>query len=239
MTLTTKLAADKLRPDPSHDEYVRQWAEMYEASNYGKGMAGYFLRRSHVWSERPFGPDTRFSKVLEVGAGTGIHVRFVRHAFDEYWLTDLNPPFLEKLVIGDDTPARGRIHIKSENATALSFPDNTFDRLIAAHVLEHLPQPHLVLREWVRVLRPGGILSLVLPCDPGVAWRVGRAVGSRGKFVKAGMAYDYWMAREHVNPINNLTSFIQYYFKTVDEEWWPFRVPSMDLNLFYIAHILV
>jgi hypothetical protein len=47
------------------------------------------------------------------------------------------------------------------------------------------------------------------------------------------------MAREHVNAINNLVSLVRYYFRNVSEEWLPFRIPSMDLNLFYVAHIRV
>jgi len=235
------MAADikKMSDDPDHGEYVRTWSGTYERSNYEQGLSGYFLTRSHRWCEEPFGPDTHFGKVLEVGAGTGIHVRFVRHVFDEYWVTDLNVPFLERAVAADAPRSRGSVRVGQQDATSLTFADDTFDRVIAAHVLEHLPAPHRVLREWVRVLKPGGTLSLVLPCDPGVAWRIGRAVGSRGKFVKAGLDYDYWMAREHVNPINNLVSFVRHYFEEVHETWLPFRVPSMDVNLFYIAHVRV
>jgi hypothetical protein len=47
------------------------------------------------------------------------------------------------------------------------------------------------------------------------------------------------MAREHVNPINNLVAFVRHYFPDVRDQWLPLRVPSMDLNLFYIAHIRV
>lgn len=229
----------KMSDDPDHGEYVRMWSQTYEGSNYEQGLSGYFLTRSHRWCERAFGPDVHFGNVLEVGAGTGVHLRFVRHTFDEYWITDLNTPFLERAAAADAPRTRGSVRVSQQDATSLTFGDDTFDRVIATHVLEHLPEPHRVLREWVRVLKPGGILSLVLPCDPGVAWRIGRAVGSRGKFVKAGLDYDYWMAREHMNPINNLASFVRHYFDDVDESWLPFRVPSMDLNLFYIAHVRV
>jgi ubiquinone/menaquinone biosynthesis C-methylase UbiE len=235
----TGAAADKMRSEPSQSQYLKQWSKLYEQSNYNEGVAGYFLGKSHQWAERPFGREVTFPSVLEVGAGTGIHLRFVRHAFDHYWLTDLNPPFLEKVHLGNRSNDRGQLHIQQENAAALSFGDNVFDRVIAAHVLEHLVHPHRVLREWARVLKPGGVLSLVLPCDPGVAWRLGRALASRRKFIRAGLDYDYWMAREHVNSINNLVSLVRYYFDNVSEEWLPLRIPSIDINLFYIAHIRV
>ena len=109
--------------------------------------------------------------------------------------------------------------------------------MIAAHVLEHLYRPCDVMREWVRVLKPGEVMTLVLPCDPRLLWRLGRYAVARKNFIKAGVEYDYWQAREHVNPINNLVSFIRYYFPEVEEKWLPCRVPSIDINLFYIVHV--
>lgn len=228
-----------VKHDPNHAEYLQHWSELYESNNYDHGLAGYFLNKSHEWSERPFAEDQHFSKVLEVGAGTGVHLHHVRHSFDEYWLTDLNPPMLDQSIAPQHISHQGHVIPQTENATALSFPDATFDRVIAAHVLEHLYQPHVVLREWVRVLKSGGVLTLVLPCDPGVAWRLGRYASARKKFIRAGLDYDYWMAREHVNPINVLVAFVRYYFENIVEDWRPFRIKSMDINLFYIAHIRV
>lgn len=227
-----------MKSDPDFSQYSTCWSSIYEAKNYDEGLAGYFLKKSHEWSERPYGNDCCFPKVLEVGAGTGIHIKHVRHKFDEYWMTDLNTDMLE-CAANASVNRQGRIVMKRENACELSFPDATFDRLIAAHVLEHLPNPHEVLREWARVLKPGGTLTLVLPCDPGMSWRFGRSVGVRKKFTLIGMEYDYWMAREHINPINNLLSFIRYYFESYEEDWRPLKIPSIDLNLFYICHILV
>lgn len=229
-------ATKKVRENPSYDDYLQQWAALYEDVNYDEGLAGYFLKKSHVWAERPWGPDTHFSRVLEVGAGTGVHIDHVRHSFDSYTMTDLNPPLMDQISTAG-TGSGGQVITEVQDATRLSYEDDSFDRLIAAHVLEHLPKPHEVLQEWTRVLKPGGVLTLVLPCDPGVAWRLGRYAVARKKFIEAGLDYDYWMAREHINAINNLVAFVRHFFPRVEEQWLPFRVPSMDLNLFYITHI--
>jgi ubiquinone/menaquinone biosynthesis C-methylase UbiE len=228
-----------IRSDPDHDEYLRRWTSLYQRSNYDKGLAAYFLRKSHEWAERPFGADDHFARVLEVGAGSGEHLEHVRHRFDEYVMTDANPAFLEQAAAKRRSSARGRIVVAREDATRLSIADGAFDRLIATHVLEHLPQPQAVLREWARVVRPGGTVTLVLPCDPGFLWRFGRRLGPRATFTRAGIDYDYWMAREHINAINNLVTFVRFYFDDIDERWLPLRIPSMDLNLFYIAHVRV
>jgi len=228
-----------MKPDPDYDDFTKQWAALYQDQNYDSGLTGYFLRKSHAWAEAAFGPEVHFGKVLEVGAGTGMHIKFIRHSYDEYWITDRNQPLMDKIALSDTAGRRGKLFFAGEDATKLTFPDASFDRLIAVHVLEHLYPPHKVLREWARVLKPGGVISLVLPCDPGALWRLGRYAIARNKFIKAGFNYDYWMARDHVNPINNLVSFIRYYFPDLSEQWFPCRVPSMDLNLFYIANIFI
>lgn len=47
----------------------------------------------------------------------------------------------------------------------LPLPDDTFDLIYASHVLEHIDWEKTVevLREWVRVLRPGGDLEIWVP----------------------------------------------------------------------------
>ena len=45
-----------------------------------------------------------------------------------------------------------------------------------------------------------------------------------------------WSDFGMVNPINALVELIKYYFDDLQQEWWPFRIPSMDLNLFYACH---
>lgn len=49
------------------------------------------------------------------------------------------------------------------DALALPFPDDTFDRVIAAEVLEHIPADTRALAELVRVLRPGGTIAVTVP----------------------------------------------------------------------------
>jgi SAM-dependent methyltransferase len=49
------------------------------------------------------------------------------------------------------------------DALALPFADATFDRVIAAEVLEHIPDDRTAIGELVRVLRPGGTLAVTVP----------------------------------------------------------------------------
>ena len=226
-----------MRPDPDPQVYQGRLDASYRARNYGGSLAARMMRRGHVLLERAFDASAVFPTVVEVGAGTGEHLPHVRHDFDRYFLTDLNPTRLADARADLPATLAERVIVTSEDATRLSFADASADRLIACHILEHLPDPHAVLREWHRVVRPGGVLSILLPCDPGLLWRTGRALGPRAAAERAGIEYDYWMAREHVNGIGNLVTLIRYYFDQVQETWFPTHMPSVDLNLFYLCQI--
>jgi phosphatidylethanolamine/phosphatidyl-N-methylethanolamine N-methyltransferase len=226
-----------MRTEPDIGVYNQRLADAYRSLNYGRSLSGVFMRRGHVLLEREFDSATHFSKVLEVGAGAGEHLGFVRHGFDHYLMTDWNDIRLQHARAALPESLRGRVGVGREDATKLSLDDGSVDRLIACHILEHLYRPHEVLREWHRVLRRGGVMSILLPCDPGMLWRFGRLLGPRASAERAGIDYDYWMAREHVNPIGNLVTFIRYYFEERKEIWYPARIPSTDLNLFFLCHL--
>jgi demethylmenaquinone methyltransferase/2-methoxy-6-polyprenyl-1,4-benzoquinol methylase len=48
--------------------------------------------------------------------------------------------------------------LQQSDIRTIPYPDHTFDVAMAAHVLEHLPDPQVALHEMVRVLKPGGIM---------------------------------------------------------------------------------
>lgn len=98
--------------------------------------------------------------VLEMGCGTGA-----------FWSANLDRmPLLPRLVLSDISPgmvseARTSLQPAMPHATfsiidaqAIPFPDSSFDLVIANHMLYHVPDRPLALREIHRVLRPGGHL---------------------------------------------------------------------------------
>ena len=197
------------------------------------------MRRSHMLIEKPYTEKNKFSRVLEIGAGSGVHIRFVRHQFDEYVMTDGAEDMVAQLQLASTELSDPRVTVATENACRLSFGDHSFDRVIATHVLEHLPSPQVVVEEWRRVVKPGGVLSIVLPCDPGFAWRLGRVFGPRAAAQRRGIDYDYAMALEHVNAITNLIAILRHHFDNRKEYWWPSLVPQSDINLIFAINITI
>lgn len=53
--------------------------------------------------------------------------------------------------------------VRHGDATALCFADASLDAILCLDVLEHVPDFRAALREFARVLRPGGVLLLTVP----------------------------------------------------------------------------
>ena len=49
------------------------------------------------------------------------------------------------------------------DAQSLPFRDNVFDDAVSCHVIEHVPNPTRMLREMLRVVKPGGSIQVVCP----------------------------------------------------------------------------
>ncbi|WP_446028960.1 class I SAM-dependent methyltransferase [Lelliottia amnigena] len=220
-------------------EWRNNFHALYDNANYSSSLQAKVMHASHRLLERPFSQANYFPKVLEIGAGTGEHTQFLRHNFDHYVISDQDAKTLEVAKNKINTSLKDKFIFEAQTGESINHPDNSFDRVIAAHVLEHIYQPHLALKEWRRVIKDGGVLSILLPTDPGVAWRIGRMLGPRKHAYAAGIAYDYIMAREHVNSCINLIAILKHYFPECKEAWWPVPLPSVDLNLFYAFHATV
>ena len=86
------------------------------------------------------------------------------------------------------------------------------------------------------------MLSISLPTDPGLLWRLGRLIIKyfivRRTYNVSKEEYEYINATEHINSIFTLINLIRYNFKNqIKENFLPFKIKLVDLNLFYIVHI--
>jgi SAM-dependent methyltransferase len=57
----------------------------------------------------------------------------------------------------------GPVDVIDDAETLATIPDGGADFLISAHVIEHMRDPIGAIRHWLRVLRPGGLLYLIVP----------------------------------------------------------------------------
>ena len=55
------------------------------------------------------------------------------------------------------------VDVFADLAEPLPFTDRSFDTVLLSDVLEHIPNPEILLREIVRVLRPGGSIIIGVP----------------------------------------------------------------------------
>jgi SAM-dependent methyltransferase len=115
-------------------------------------------------------PITPGERVLDLGCGGG------RHAFELYRrgahvvafdhnaeeLAEVATMFLAMSLsgeVGDGAEAQ----VVQGDVLSLPFPDGSFDAVIAAEVLEHIPDDERAMAEITRIVRPGGRVAVTVP----------------------------------------------------------------------------
>lgn len=109
----------------------------------------------------------RFARVLDVGCATGVYLSWAfDHGYGQRLLAgvDLSPVMLSEAT-ARLRPARDAgvdVRLRVASATALPFPDDSFDALICNGVAKYLDDEMLAtfLTEAARVLRSGGRLAV-------------------------------------------------------------------------------
>ena len=107
------------------------------------------------------------SRLLEVGCGPGRLWTENLDSLPEEWsitLTDASPGMVAEgeARLGSDR----RFEFRVADASEIPFEEGRFDAVVANHMLYHVPDRALAIRELRRVLRPGGVLLVVTNADP-------------------------------------------------------------------------
>lgn len=225
------------------DALDRYYAESYDDVVHS-GAGGAVQRLFHLAVERPWSERHRFETVLELGATSGEHLDFVRHGFARYAMLDIrDSESARKVAERASTPAAAVEFVVGDAQDLAGFSDASVDRLVSMCLLHHLDDPRGSLRNWRRVVRPGGVLSIFLPCDPGLAWRTGRAATTFRAARADGMSeleLRYVNACDHRNHVASLRWLVEGVF--ADDEIalrrYPFNaLDSWNANLFMTFQI--
>jgi len=114
-------------------------------------------------------------RLLDLGCGFGRHAFQAARLGAEVVAFDAGADEVRKVmdtfgamaVDGDLDLETTRVGSVQGNALALPFEDDSFDRVIASEVLEHIPEDDVAMAELTRVLRPGGTMAVTVPrCGP-------------------------------------------------------------------------
>ncbi len=138
------------------EKAARYWGKLADVYDENELLAGDTYPPIIAKLKSEFNPNDR---LLDAGAGTGLLTAHIVPLVGHVTCTDIALEMLEK--------AKARLadfdHLdyRVEDATALSFEDDTFDVVLCCNVLHQMANPEVAVGEFHRVLRPGGKLLAI------------------------------------------------------------------------------
>jgi ubiquinone/menaquinone biosynthesis C-methylase UbiE len=115
----------------------------------------------------------------------------------------------------------------------MDFEDGYFDRILAIHVLEHLPNLPAAVREMHRLCdKTRGVLSIVIPCEGSLAYSIARKISAQRVFeARYKQSYRWFIEREHINLPHEIFEELAPYFSQTSSSYFPIPVPLEFCNL--------
>jgi ubiquinone/menaquinone biosynthesis C-methylase UbiE len=211
--------------------YKLYYSKVFDSQNL-TSLAAFSYQTTHKKLEKSFSKTTTFEKVIEIGAGKGEHLKFVKHNFNEYVSSDLIPY--------ESKQFDHRVRNMNFDAAEIPFPDKYFDRSLMMCVLHHVTDVYKVLEEIKRVTKRGGVISIFLPHDPMFANRLNRRIFVTPKTKKLGFTeYELVNALEHSNHYYSIMIQIRHLFSgdKIQVTQYPFKIKIPSINLFSIIEI--
>ena len=120
-----------------------------EVFRYLAAVAGVFVCREDF-------PYVRGGKLLEIGCGSGRYLRRMKNLGWDCQGIDFSAAAV------DICRSLG-LPVHQGDLASMRFPPDTFDVVVASHLIEHLPDPGGFVEESARILKRGGILVLKTP----------------------------------------------------------------------------
>lgn len=205
------------------DDFMKYWHEVLPARY---GMVDAF---GHHFAVRQ--APAQFTRTLEIGAGLGEHLAYEKLTPEQeagYCAVDIRANMVARMK--ERFP---RIQaVVADAQERLDFPDGHFDRILAIHVLEHLPDLPRAVREMHRLCRPEtGCLTVVIPCEGGMMYGLARKISAQRIFEKRyGQSYRWFIEREHLNRPAEILAELAPWFEIRQSRSFPLFIPSVALN---------
>jgi SAM-dependent methyltransferase len=206
------------------DDFVKYWHEVLP-SRFGR--IDRFNHSYAVWN-RP----ADCLRTLEIGAGLGEHLEYEKLPPEQqrhYYALELR----ENLSVEIRRRFPNVQTITGDCQKRLPFADGYFDRIVAIHVLEHLPNLPAAIAEIYRVCNKSrGTFCVVIPCEGSLAYSLARRMSAQRIFERRyRQPYRWFIEREHVNRPHEIRAELSPYFEAVHQTFWPLRVPLLFCNL--------
>jgi 2-polyprenyl-3-methyl-5-hydroxy-6-metoxy-1,4-benzoquinol methylase len=146
-------------PSPVHSSH-QEFVEYYAEKSLRPELIEHFCNiRNKVLGLLEAGHGAKKYDVLDVGCNAGTQCAVWAEVGHRVHGLDINEPLLE--LARERASAKGyAIDFQLGSATALPWPDQSMDVCIALELLEHVKDWEGCLREFKRVLRPGGVMFL-------------------------------------------------------------------------------
>ena len=140
-------------------------------------------------------------RILEVGCGRGHLTKRLRDLGADAVGIDANPHASEQAVTEG---------VLTMDAAELAFDDDSFDKVVSVHAIEHIPPIDEAFAEMSRVLKPGGHALYVYPAEPikGI-FAVPTAVILHGNPFKATTVHCHWLWPSRVRDIAEPHGFVE------------------------------
>jgi len=125
-------------------------------------------------------------QVLDVGCGKGNFIRFASSLYPQAGFVGVDVSLGMFKEISEKLSSQKNISFKVADAQNLPFPNHSFDKVVAMHLLKHVPKIELALSEMARVQRPDGLTVITAnshssrPTLNFLEEEVSKALGLRG-----------------------------------------------------------
>lgn len=220
------------KPSESESWYENHYSKVNITTRDGSFVKNVF----HGLLERRFKSNDKL-RILEVGCNKGEHLAYVASDYSSYVMTDIRE------IRDSGNQLSDKVTFIQASVESLPFEDSFFDRVVSTCVFHHVENPEKGFGEVRRVLKDRGTFSLMLPNDPGLAYRVFRFLTSGMNAWKLGISKESRLAhaREHRNHYLSLMVMLKAVFQNdrVSAFYFPFGLPIYDLSLLSVFTIRI